>query len=102
MTSSHDIVRLVPAKGTVTVVTERGQTSIPSPLRRELGLSQGQRLLWERTGERELRVIVLEPEPSVGAKAMLGFARRFRTDSRSTEEWMAELRAGESPVEDSE
>jgi hypothetical protein len=31
-----------------------------------------------------------------GAIAMLGFARRFRAESRSTNEWMKELRAGES------
>ena len=31
----------------------------------------------------------------LGAMAMLGFARRFRPESRSTAEWMAELRAGE-------
>jgi hypothetical protein len=30
-----------------------------------------------------------------GAMAMLGFARRVRSESRTTAEWMAELRAGE-------
>jgi hypothetical protein len=30
-----------------------------------------------------------------GAMAMLGFARRFRPERRSTAEWMNELRAGE-------
>ena len=30
-----------------------------------------------------------------GAMAMLGFARRFRPERRSTTEWMDELRAGE-------
>lgn len=30
-----------------------------------------------------------------GATAMLGFARRFRPESRSTAEWMDELRAGD-------
>ncbi len=33
----------------------------------------------------------------LGARAMLGFARRFRSESRSTADWMAELREGESP-----
>jgi hypothetical protein len=31
----------------------------------------------------------------VGAQAMLGFARRFRSETRSTAEWMRELREGE-------
>ncbi len=30
-----------------------------------------------------------------GAMAMLGFARRVRPQPRTTDEWMAELRAGE-------
>lgn len=29
-----------------------------------------------------------------GALAMLGFARRFRSNPRATADWMAELRAG--------
>jgi hypothetical protein len=33
--------------------------------------------------------------PPLGAMAMLGFARRFRQQPRTTDEWMAELRAGE-------
>jgi len=32
----------------------------------------------------------------LGAAAMLGFARRFRPEPRTTDEWMSELRAGES------
>lgn len=31
----------------------------------------------------------------LGARAMLGFARRFRADARHTADWMAELRDGE-------
>ncbi len=33
-------------------------------------------------------------EPA-GAMAMLGFARRFRSERRTTTDWMDELRAGE-------
>jgi len=36
------------------------------------------------------------PRQPLGAMAMLGFARRFRPQPRTTAEWMAELRAGES------
>lgn len=35
-----------------------------------------------------------QPAP-LGAMAMLGFARRFHAQPRTTDEWMAELRAGE-------
>jgi hypothetical protein len=31
-----------------------------------------------------------------GARAMLGFARRFRAEARTTADWMTELREGES------
>ena len=34
------------------------------------------------------------PAP-VGARAVLGFARRFRAQPRSTGQWMSELREGE-------
>ena len=39
----------------------------------------------------------LKPAPAapVGARALLGFARRFRPEARSTAGWMAELREGE-------
>jgi AbrB family looped-hinge helix DNA binding protein len=85
----------MPAPSKVSVITERGQVSIPAQLRKELALAKGQRLLWEKTGEHEIRVTVLpEPEPQ-GAIAMLGFAKRFRS-TRQTQDWMAELREGET------
>ena len=84
----------MPVPSKVSVITERGQVSIPAQLRKELALAKGQRLLWEKTGEHEIRVTVL-PEPERrGAMAMLGFAKRFRP-TRLTEDWMAELREGE-------
>lgn len=78
----------------ITVVTERGQTSIPAELRRDMGLAKGQRLLWERVDEHELRVRVVGTERPAGASSVLGFARRFRA-TRSTQDWMDELREGE-------
>ena len=95
----HDIVQYMPASTEITVVTERGQTSIPARLRKELALAKGQRLLWERTGDRELRIVILEHDRPRGARAMLGFARQFRPEARSTEDWMADLRAGEAEPE---
>jgi bifunctional DNA-binding transcriptional regulator/antitoxin component of YhaV-PrlF toxin-antitoxin module len=84
----------MPSPSKISVVTERGQTSIPSQLRKELAIEKGQRLLWERAGERELRLTVLPEGKPRGAMAMLGFAKRFR-QTRRTEDWMAELREGE-------
>ncbi|MEA2603749.1 MAG: hypothetical protein QOF89_4741 [Acidobacteriota bacterium] len=86
---------IMPAPSKISVVTDRGQASIPARLRKELSLVKGQRLLWEKTGEHEIRVTVLpDPKPQ-GAMAMLGFAKKFRK-TRRTQEWMAELREGES------
>ena len=84
----------MPAPSKVSVITERGQVSIPAQLRKELSLAKGQRLLWEKTGEHEIRITVLAETEPRGAMAMLGSAKRFRT-ARTTQEWMAELREGE-------
>ena len=85
----------MPAPSKISVVTDRGQVSIPSRLRKELSLAKGQRLLWEKAGEREIRVTILPEPESRGATAMLGFAKRFRP-ARRTKDWMAELRDGET------
>ena len=85
---------------TTTTVTERGQTSIPAEVRRELGLGAGTRLHWERVSDRELRVIVMTPATPAGPTAMLGFARRFRPETRSTDAWMRILREGEDGVDE--
>ena len=78
-------------KASITSITERGQVSIPAHLRRELSLTRGRQLLWEKTGDREMKLVVLDDAEPPGARAMLGFARRFR-ETRTTESWMAELR----------
>jgi AbrB family looped-hinge helix DNA binding protein len=85
----------MPKPSNVSVVTDRGQVSIPANLRQELGIERGQQLLWEKAGEHEIRILVLQEPAPRGAKAMLGFARRFRP-TRGTQEWMDELREGES------
>lgn len=79
----------------ISVVTRHGQVSIPSQLRKELGLEKGRKLLWEKLGEHEMRVVVLPEVEPRGARAMLGFARRFRP-TRSTRDWMNVLRDGET------
>ncbi len=79
----------------VTVVTDRGQVSIPARLRHALSLDKGKKLLWQKVSDHELRVTVVEEARPAGAQAMRGFARRFRPEPRRTSEWMAELREGE-------
>jgi AbrB family looped-hinge helix DNA binding protein len=82
------------ATPSISVVTERGQVSIPAHLRKALGLEKGRRLLWEKAGEHEIRVVVLPEAEPRGAQAMRGFAQRFRAPRRSRD-WMKELREGE-------
>jgi bifunctional DNA-binding transcriptional regulator/antitoxin component of YhaV-PrlF toxin-antitoxin module len=81
----------------ITVVTERGQVSIPARLRNALSLSKGKKLLWQKVSDHELRVTIVEEGRPVGAQAMRGFARRFRPRPRRTSDWMAQLREGEEP-----
>jgi len=78
----------------ISVVTARGQVSIPAELRQELALEKGSRLLWEKAADSELRVVVLPEHEPQGSLRMLGFARRFRA-TRTTADWMAELREDE-------
>jgi hypothetical protein len=57
--------------------------------------------LLDETRARQLLVWLQAHEPSApatapaGAKAMLGFARRYRAQTRTTADWMAELREGD-------
>lgn len=79
-----------------TVVTERGQISIPATIRKALGLKAGQPLIWEKLSDRECLVRVPRKKKPLGAKAMIGFAARFRGEKgRPTAQVMAELREGE-------
>lgn len=83
------------AKGRMSVVTERGQVSIPADLRRALRLDTGRRLLWEQVAKDEMRVRLMKEGPPAGALSVLGFARRFRSRARTTKDWMKKLRAAE-------
>jgi AbrB family looped-hinge helix DNA binding protein len=84
----------MPKPSRISVVTQRGQVSIPAELRKELSLRKGRRLLWEKTADAELRIRVLPDHEPLGSLQMLGFASRFRK-TRTTADWMAELREGE-------
>jgi bifunctional DNA-binding transcriptional regulator/antitoxin component of YhaV-PrlF toxin-antitoxin module len=78
-----------------TTVMERGQTSIPSRLRRQQGVVAGTELVWEPLGPDEWKVrIERKPKQAPDPLAMLGYARTFRV-VRRTSDWMRELRSGE-------
>ncbi|MGL4401011.1 MAG: AbrB/MazE/SpoVT family DNA-binding domain-containing protein [Luteolibacter sp.] len=77
------------------VITERGQVSVPAGLRRAMGILPGQKLHWEQVSDREIRVS-LHPDQALGPLAVLGYARRIReAPPRRTADWMRELREGE-------
>lgn len=80
-----------------TILTERGQTSVPAQLRKEMRLKPGARLRWERISGTECRVII---EPGAPEKpdpmAALGFGpRTLNRPARATREWMKFLREDE-------
>jgi bifunctional DNA-binding transcriptional regulator/antitoxin component of YhaV-PrlF toxin-antitoxin module len=77
-----------------TVLTERGQTSVPAQVRKRMRLSPGAKLRWQEISEGECRVTARRAEPGPGAVAMLGYAKQFRK-TRLTREWMRELRRGD-------
>ena len=78
----------------LTTLTERGQVSMPSSLRREMGLRPGQPLLWKRVSDREVRVTV-PGRSQVGS--MRGFMKKFHRPAMpsTTAEWLKLLREGE-------
>jgi len=57
-----------------TLVTKRGQTVIPAPIRKKYGISEGTVLQWIDTGE-GIKVV---PVPKNIIKAMRGIARGER------------------------
>jgi len=78
-----------------TMVTERGQVSIPAMVRKHLNLTSGQRVTWEPVSNHECRLRVATANPVPGATAMLGYAAKFRR-VRRTSEWMDDIRQGEA------
>jgi AbrB family looped-hinge helix DNA binding protein len=85
---------MVRMKTMATTVTERGQVPIPATVRKRLNLIPGQRVTWEPISDHECRMKVAPESPILGAKAMLGYAVKFRR-VRRTSEWMDEIRQGE-------
>jgi AbrB family looped-hinge helix DNA binding protein len=82
-----------------TTLTDRGQVSIPAELRREMQLSPGQELVWEKISATECRVVVL-PRTAVKPNplAAIGFAKRhgLEVPHQTTKSFMSELREAEA------
>lgn len=77
------------------VITTRGQVSVPAGLRKAMGLHPGQSLHWEQISDSEIRVSI-PAKKTLGPLAMLGYARQIRNSpSRRTADWMSQLREGE-------
>jgi AbrB family looped-hinge helix DNA binding protein len=64
----------------VTVISERGRTSIPAEIRKQLNLKPGQKLCWQKVGDNECRVFHDQSEDAPGPLAMLGYARKFNPE----------------------
>jgi bifunctional DNA-binding transcriptional regulator/antitoxin component of YhaV-PrlF toxin-antitoxin module len=80
----------------ITVLTVRGQTSVPAKCRRAARLKPGQKLRWEQVSETVFRVVVDTAGDAPGPLSVLGWARRFHTDAPPrTDDVMRELRAGD-------
>jgi bifunctional DNA-binding transcriptional regulator/antitoxin component of YhaV-PrlF toxin-antitoxin module len=80
----------------ITVLTARGQTSIPARCRRAARLQPGQRLRWEQVSATVFRVVVDSAAEAPGPLSVLGWARRFHADAPlRTDAVMRELRAGD-------
>ena len=85
-------------KALLTTLTERGQVSVPSILRRQLGLKPGQSLAWEKVSDQECRVRIVRPREKAAIRSMRGFMKRFQTGTGLPETsagWMRLLREGE-------
>jgi len=78
----------------LSTLTERGQVSMPSAIRRQMGLRPGQPLLWKRVSDHEVRVTVQRCAPG---KSMRGFIKKLHKKKMpvTTAGWMQILREGE-------
>jgi AbrB family looped-hinge helix DNA binding protein len=97
MMKLHDNLLPMAQRSDTITVTERGQVSIPAALRKAMNLHRGRKLRWEQVSDRECRVFV-EPETVPGPLAALGMGPQLRGDgkTRTTADWMREIREGEA------
>lgn len=82
-----------------TTLTERGQVSVPSSIRRALALQPGQELIWQKISDDEVRVQVVRQKPARNANAVVGCAKKLheaRGWPTRTNAWLRTLRSGET------
>ncbi|MGI6390594.1 MAG: AbrB/MazE/SpoVT family DNA-binding domain-containing protein [Kiritimatiellia bacterium] len=83
----------------ITVLTARGQISMPAHLRKKARLAAGQRLSWRQTGDGVFSVtVVKQPQKRVSALEMVGYAKQFNQHGLplETDKAMKILREGET------
>lgn len=79
-----------------TAITESGEVSIPAQLRRDMHLTPGRIVVWEKFSAGEIRLLVRPMEqPKADPVAAIGFAKRQGLPACTTADWMAILRGGE-------
>ena len=82
-------------KEAVTKLTERGQVSMPSSIRKKMGLLPGRKITWKLISENEVRILVGERKPKPRG-AMRGAMKKYQAGkSGTTADWMRVLREGE-------
>jgi bifunctional DNA-binding transcriptional regulator/antitoxin component of YhaV-PrlF toxin-antitoxin module len=82
-------------KEAVTKLTERGQVSMPSFIRKKMGLLPGRKIIWKYISENEIRLLVGERKPKQKG-AMRGAMKNYLSGEPSTTaDWMRVLREGE-------
>lgn len=82
-------------KEAVTTLTERGQVSMPSYIRKKMGLAPGRKITWKYVSENEIRLFVGERKPKPQG-AMRGVMKNYLSgEPGTTADWMRTLREGE-------
>lgn len=80
----------------ITVVTQRGQISIPAAVRRLLGLKPGHRLEWRAATQGQVTLRVVRTGMAPGPRATFGYAARLLSNrDLSSDQVLKELREGE-------
>ena len=83
-------------KEVVTKLTERGQVSMPSSIRKKLGLLPGRKIIWKYISENEIRLLIGGRKPKQKG-AMRGVMKNYHSGENSTTaDWMRVLREGEA------
>jgi AbrB family looped-hinge helix DNA binding protein len=82
-------------KEAITKLTERGQVSMPSSIRKKLGLLPGHKIIWKYISENEVRIILREFNPKPRG-SMRGAMKKIQLgEPGATADWMRVLREGE-------